>query len=105
MTRDDFRFSASSFRLGRLGKQLRAGREGHVRHERDHTGSQDLRVDPRTLVRTGEADLDAGQGLHRLDVLAGTLRLTDGRERFLVKQPDRVLAAAGLLDLLVPADL
>lgn len=88
-----------------LRQQLAAGGEGNVRHESDHSGGEDFRVDPRSLVGTGVADDHIGQSLHSLDVLAGTLGLADGSERFLVEQTDGVLAAAGLLDILIPADL
>lgn len=88
-----------------LGLHFALGGEGKVCNTSDEEGSQQLSLDPGTLVGTLGGHTDVQQGLDRGDLVAVALCLANIGIAFLVEETHLHIAAAALLDVLYPAQL
>lgn len=88
-----------------LGLHFALGGEGKVGNTSDEECSQQLSLNPGTLVGTLGGHTDVQQGLHRGDLVAVALCLANIGIALLVEETHLHVATATLLDILHPAQL
>lgn len=88
-----------------LRLHLALGGEGKVGNTADQEGSQELGLDPGTLVSTLGGHADVQQRLDRGDLVALALCLAHIGIALLIEETHLHIAAAALLNVLHPAQL